>query len=362
MKLHLSIIGLVWLIMPFATLAQPLLRTDTMQPEKSAMGLFESSQLLNIKITGNINELANDRGAKSEYHGLTFSYNKTDNNEVTMPVKIKTRGHFRKAKTNCLWPPLLLNFAKKDIPQGSPFEGQDKLKLVMPCRGDEYVIKEWLIYKLYNLITPRSFRARLVKVTMDDSVKKKQNSFYGILLEDEGRMAKRNTNVVIDRKLNPVSTEADAFLTMAVFQYMIGNTDWSVQYLQNISLLAKDTMSIPTPVPFDFDHAGLVNAPYAQPAEELEMSAVTERRYRGYCVSDIKAFEPVIELFNKLKKDFYAVYTDCSFLTEKQIRNATRYLDEFYSTINNPKEWKKEFGYPCDKHGTGNVIIKGLKN
>ena len=48
------------------------------------------------------------------------------------------------------------------------------------------------MYKLYNLITPKSFKARLVKVTMDDASKKKIAPFYGILLEDEKQMAQRN--------------------------------------------------------------------------------------------------------------------------------------------------------------------------
>jgi len=342
--------------------AQPLSLPDTVQPVYLQKGLFESNEVLNIKIAGNVNDLVNDRSEKSQYHPLSFSYFKQDNSEISMPVKIKTRGHFRKNKANCTWPPLLINFTRKDIATGSLFEGQDKLKLVMPCRGDEYVIHEWLLYKLYNLVTPKSFRSRLVKVTMEDMIKRKQSSFYGILLEDDEQMARRNKTVVVARKmLNPLNTEPDAFLRMAVFQYMIGNTDWSVQFQQNISLLAKDSLGIPTTVPYDFDHAGMVNAPYAQPAEELEMRSVTERRYRGYCIAEMKTYEPVISLFNSLKKDFYAVYTGCPLLNEKQIRAATRYLDDFYSTINNPKSLKAAFGYPCDKHGTGNVIIKGLK-
>ena len=142
---------------------------------------------------------------------------------------------------------------------------------------------------------------------------------------------------------------------------MIGNTDWSVQFQQNIRLVAKDSLGIPTTVPYDFDHSGLVNAPYANPAEELEMKSVTERRYRGFCIADMKTYEPVIALFNRLKKDFYSVYTDCSLLDAKYVKTATRYLDNFYSTINNPKTLKAAFGYPCDPKGTGNVIIKGMK-
>ncbi len=306
-------------------------------------------------------DVLNDRGDDPAYHPFTISYFSTDSNETTIPVKIKTRGHFRKDKTNCAWPPFLLNFTKKDVPPSSLFEGQDKIKLVMPCGGDEYVVREWLIYKLYNLITPKSFRARLVSVTMED-LKRKPTSFYGILLEDQNQMAQRNNTIIVERKMmNPVQTESEAFLTMAVFQYMIGNTDWSVQFQQNIKLLSKDSLGTPTTVPYDFDHSGMVNASYAKPAEELEMRSVLERRYRGYCIPDMNAYNSVIALFNRLKKDFYRVYTECPLMNARSVKTATKYLDDFYDTINDPKELQKAFSYPCDKNGTGNVIIKGLK-
>ena len=362
MKFILPVLAWCSLLLPFTVQSQPLSLPDTVQSKNLSGGLFESNEVLTIKITGNINELTNDRGEKPLYHSLSFSYFTKDTTEISMQVKMKTRGHFRKDKANCTLPPLLINFTKKDMPLSSLFEGQDKLKLVVPCRGEEYVVREWLLYRLYNLVTPKSFRARLVRVTMDDVKKKKQTSFYGMLLEDEEQMARRNKAVTVERKmLNPLNTDRDAFLRMAVFQFMIGNTDWSVQFQQNVKLLAKDSLGIPTTVPYDFDHAGLVNAPYARPAEELEMSSVTERRYRGYCMADVKSYEPVIDLFNRLKKDFYSVYTDCSLASEKYVKTATRYLDDFYSTINNPKALKEAFGYPCDKSATGNVIIKGLK-
>jgi hypothetical protein len=361
-KSLLRVFVICGLLLPAIAQSQPLSLPDTVHPENSLIGLFESSEVLTIRIGGKLSDVLNDRGDNPKYHPLTLFYFTKDSSRISIPVKIKTRGHFRKDKTNCTWPPLLINFSKNDIPHSSPFEGQDKLKLVMPCRGDEYVVREWLLYKLYNLITPKSFKTRLVRVTMEDSIKKKQNSFYGILLEDEEQLARRNKAVVVERKmLNPLNTEPNAFLTMAVFQYMIGNTDWSVQFQQNIKLLAKDSLGIPATVAYDFDHAGLVDAPYAKPAEELEMNAVTERRYRGYCIADMKTYEPVIALFNRLKKDFYSVYTDCSLVNAKYIKTATRFLDDFYATINNPKALKEAFGYPCNKEGTGNIIIKGLK-
>jgi hypothetical protein len=131
--------------------------------------------------------------------------------------------------------------------------------------------------------------------------------------------------------------------------------------MQNIKLLGADSNAIPATVPYDFDLAGLVSAPYAQPAEELLMASVRQRRYRGYCISDMKTFDQVFAFYMGLKKDIYNLYTGCPLLDAKYIKSTLQYLDEFYATINNPKAVQKEFGYPCDKTGTGNVVIKGLR-
>jgi hypothetical protein len=324
--------------------------------------LFESDKVLPIILKGRLKDLLNDRTEEPKNYPLTLSYIKTDGSKSEIPVEVKTRGHFRKVKGNCSYPPLLIHFPKTGLHAASIFSEQAKLKLVMPCRGDEYVIREWLVYKIYNLVTPKSFRARLVKVQLaDDKNKKLPDPVYGILLEEEKQMAKRNFCIAVEKKLLPKQLNEDAFLSMTVFQYLVGNTDWSVQYLQNIKLIARDSGTAPYPVPYDFDHAGIVSAPYAIPPEELNMLSVRQRRYRGYCVKSQKMFEPVLAHFNRLKKDIYDLYTDCDLLDAKYIKSTRQYLDEFYETINNAKEWKSEFAYPCDPRGTGNVVIKGLK-
>ncbi len=333
-----------------------------LQQSVAATDLFGSDEVLQLTLKGNLRDLLNDRSDVPKNFPLVLSYTKEDNSQMDLPVELKTRGHFRRLAGNCAYPPLLIQFPAKGAHLSSIFKEQKKLKLVMPCKGDEYVIREWLAYKLYNLVTPKSFRARLVKVTLEDTKSKKINaSFYGILLEEETQMAKRNHLISVEKKLQPNQTQAKEFLTMAVFEYLIGNTDWSVQYLQNIKLLAKDEKTAPYAVAYDFDHAGIVNAPYALPAEELQMSSVRQRRYRGYCVPDLTIFEPVIAHFNQLKPDIYKLYTGCTLIDEKYLKYVIKYLDAFYITINDAKAWQKDFAYPCDKKGTGNVVIKGLK-
>lgn len=318
--------------------------------------LFSEDSTLAIKIKGDIRALLNDRAGEPKNFQMSLLYTNKDNTAVTVPVNIKTRGHFRRLKENCYYPPLLLQF-----PGNNNKGSSAKLKLVVPCRGDEFVVREWLVYKLYNLVTPESFRARLVKVTLQNEKSgKSTDAFFGIIIEEDKQMAKRNGLMTVNRKLIPQNTARPEFLKMAVFEYLIGNTDWSVEYLQNIKLIAKDSITVPHTVPYDFDHAGIVNAPYAEPAEELQLNSVRERRYRGYCIN-ITEFDASIAEFNRLKNDIYHLYTDCTLLDDRYIKSTIKYLDEFYKTINDTHELQTAFGYPCDKNGTGNVIIRGLK-
>ena len=324
-------------------------------------GLFDEDSILDITLSGNLKELMNDRAEESKFHPLSISYFNPDSSLVTIPITSKTRGHFRKQAGVCTYPPLLLHFEKNETVIHSVFKDQVNLKLVMPCSGDEYVVHEWLAYKIYNLVTPKSFRARLVRVTLDDGHGKKKSPFYGILLEEEHQMAKRNNCISVNRKIVPQQADIPSYIDMVIFEYLIGNTDWSVQYLQNIKLIADDSLSVPHTVPYDFDHAGLVNTPYAKPADELEMSSVRERRFRGFCIIDMKQYDPHIAFYNSIKADFYALFTQNKILDPKFVKTSLQYLDEFYETINNPRDLQKAFGYPCDKNGKGNVIIKGLK-
>lgn len=325
--------------------------------------LFDSDEVLPLVLRGELRNAFRDRRDNSAYYKASISYLEGPDS-LMIPLKIRTRGHFRKQSSNCDYPPLWLKFSKADQLEGTLFQNQEKLKLVTPCQDDAHVIHEYLVYRLYNLLTPKSFSARLVKVTYLDTVRNKTSDVnYGILLEDEKEMAKRNASKPIKtKKLPKLGIPQEDYLKMAVFQYMIGNTDWSVEYLQNIKLITEDAKSLPVAVPYDFDHAGIVRAPYAHPAPQLRMQSTLERRYRGYCLQDMQKFESIFEIFQSLKADIYGLYADNPLLNEKYKKETLSFLDDFFETINDPERARKAFTYPCDPSGTGNVVIRGMQN
>ncbi|WP_170069056.1 hypothetical protein [Cecembia rubra] len=327
------------------------------------ISLFDEETVLDITLSGDLDKLFKDRVGEATYLNLHLRYRDERGELVEIPIKSKTRGNFRRRKNVCTYPPLLLNFSKSTS-SNSIFHQQDKVKLVMPCKMDKYVIREYYAYKLFNLISEKSFKVRLVRITLEDSSgkMKQEGPFYAFLIEEEEQLAKRNGIEVLKKDfLRPELVIKEDFLAMAVFQYLIGNTDWSVQYRQNIKLFSDQYQENIVAVPYDFDHAGIVSAPYAKPAEALKLSSVLERRYRGYCIQDMEKFEHVFTIFNERKDDIYELYTGSPYLEKSYINSTLKYLNAFYRTINSPRLAKVEFTYPCDPEGTGHVVIKGLR-
>ena len=333
-------------------------KSNVIDPNYLPGPLFNTDSIIEIKLTGNLKAIYNDRDDKEVgTHPMLLQFKPTETSKVTaLPLMVRARGHFRRMKSNCDLPPLWLDFKKEARLKGTLFEKQNKLKLVTPCQGDNYVVREFLIYKIYNLISPQCMRARLVKVSFEDSMGKvKPQTQYSILIEDDMKAARRSFTYIKEVKMIRMENVNPAeFTKLAVFQYLIGNTDWSVPYLHNIKLAFKDSLSIPTAIPYDFDHSGMVDAPYAMPPEQLQLTSVRQRRYRGYC-QPINTFKPTFDLFNKLKDDIYKIYTDCPYIDEKYKKSAIRYLDDFYKVINNPKTAEREFSFPCQNKERINI-------
>lgn len=342
-------------------LASSLLPLSLMAQKSS---LFDGEDILNITLSGDLDRLFKDRTGEASYVDLQLSYQDETDKTISIPIRSKTRGNFRRRKNVCTYPPLFLNFSKKTA-ANSIFQDQDKIKLVMPCKFDKYVIREYYVYKMYQLLTEKSFGVGLVQITLEDSTGKIKNNgpFYGFLIEEEAQMAARNVMNPLERDyVRPDQIILEDFLRMSVFQYMIGNTDWSVQFRQNIKLLSDDLQDKLIAVPYDFDHAGIVVAPYAKPAEALQLSSVQERRYRGFCIEDMEQYEKVFALFNERKEGIYELYQNSQLLEKSYINSTIRYLNGFYQTINSPRLAKIDFTYPCDPSGTGHIVIKGLRD
>jgi hypothetical protein len=255
-------------------------------------------------------------------------------------IRISPRGEFRREL--CQMPSLMINFKGR---KSSPLNQLKKMKMVCGCSSSEYneslVLTEYLVYKIYNLLTDMSFRVRLVKTLYKDvSNKVKPVSQYAFLIEDVDEMALRNQCKEYEKQANSFFSNRSQMTLMTIFQYMIGNTDWSIPNYHNIKLIQplKDSMAMPFIVPYDFDFSGLVNATYAFPNHELfTIDKVTDRFYRGMPRAP-EEIEPVLNIFKNNKEKILQLVQQFNLLKESDRRTMISYLEEFYKTINNKKK------------------------
>jgi hypothetical protein len=313
--------------------------------------LFQENSVLNIDLTFNIKEVTRDIKVRDEHWG-ELSYRGPDGEQVTTQVKIEVRGKNRSNPNVCTFPPLRLNFKKKGN-YDNLFAGQDKLKLVTHCKGskvfDQYVIQEYLTYKQYQLLSDYSFQVRLLKVNYIDSASNEPYAErYGVMIEDEDILAHR---LGMESRKESVLTqdfcEKNTLDVLAVFQFMIGNTDWSVTEFHNIKLLQpEDPRKPPIPVPYDFDYAGAIATHYSVPHELMPITDVRQRFFLGYCRQE-GTYEKVFELFNDKKEDMYAIYQNSAHLAPHNLKEVTRYFDKFYDIINHPRKSKSQIIKAC---------------
>ncbi|HEY4874188.1 MAG TPA: hypothetical protein VIH86_01320 [Puia sp.] len=305
---------------------------------------FKDTSMLNLTIVTNTSKLFknNKQGFILPAAAVTKL---ADGTNVNDRIEIEVRGHFR--HDYCYVPPLkvIFNFDKSSV-----LSSLKSLKLVNECKVsntyDQYILKEFIAYKIYNLITDMSFRVRLLTVNFADSLgKKKPTTVHSFLLEDIKDVAKRN-DCEQYRKGNLVTeaTNRRQMTMVAVFEYLIGNTDWAVSVNHNTKLIysAKDTTIRPYVIPYDFDYSGFVNTEYAIPDERLNIENVRQRLYRGF-PRTMQELNNILYIFQQQKEKIYATVNNFDLLTPASKRDLTGFLDDFYKIIKDPKAVKDVF-------------------
>jgi len=322
------------------------------QEDKTAP-LFVSEEPLKFTLIIDTRELKKDESDDPQYSDGQLILQEDASNEKTFDIKVRARGISRRKGDFCSFPPLKLNFKKKDV-EGTVFEGQDKLKLVTYCQDQDiyesYVLKEYLIYKFYNCLTPYSFKVRLAEITYKDiNDKGKDVQRYGFLIEDDDIMAERNGGQISEVLMsNHDRCERNTLDVFTLFQFMIGNLDWwiasPVQHNVKVVVLANGDA---VPIPYDFDYSGVVNASYAIPPEILPVKNVRERYFRGYCRLS-GTYELVVEKFNQQKECIYSNVNNFKPLDEKYKKDIIKYFDDFYNIVNDPKQIKRKVYDMCE--------------
>ena len=258
--------------------------------EPDVTALFADDAILEVTLAGPIRAIASRAQRSTDAHPATLAIA-----GETHAIELSARGVSRRKRENCQFPPLRIRTAEK-APEGSIMHRQGSVKLVTHCRDtdklEQTLLREYTAYRLYNLVTPESLKVRLARVTYidGDKVVAERLAFF---IEDADDAARRLGLKEVDLgDIRVGALDRKDAARLALFHYMIGNTDWAMIFAaqgasccHNTRVLGadKDATGGLTPVPYDFDGAGLVDADYARPNAALGTYSVRTRVYRGFC-------------------------------------------------------------------------------
>lgn len=320
---------------------------DTIHTE---VDLFEGESPLDMTLTFDIKNYQRKKN-DDEYLPVELLLNFNDTLDVRKHVRVKARGAFR--KSTCNFAPFWLNIRKANV-ENKYLQDVKKMKVVTRCRSgveyDEYILLEFLAYKIYNLLSPNSFRVRLIKMKYVDTGRKdKESHSWAFLIEPESMLAERVGGLVIKNdELAMAFTRPEEMLIAALFQYMIGNADYSIAGRHNMKILGMPGFGTEgyTPVPYDFDYAGLVNASYAIPGENLGLTSVTQRYYMGPCRENSEFLAAMAHLENH-REEILDLIQSFPFLGEKAKSSAKAYIKSYYTAASNEKFIERNLKSTC---------------
>lgn len=325
--------------------------------------LFSSHDMMEVAVPIDFKTLCHPReAADCDYTPTELEYADQYGERHVMPIEVIIRGGWRSLARNCSAPLLFIRFDQGST-AGTPFEGQTLLPLTTHCgqglsieanrfreqRTDweQYLLKEYLAHRLYNVITPVSLNARLVQITYPnpDKPNRKIRS-YAFFTEHFDAVAARNGQQVIARGgLDPEKLDMRVAGLVALFQFMIGNTDWSIMRERNIILL-QDPAGAQLPLPYDFDMSGLVDAQYAGPAPNLPIKEVRDRHFLGFCSPGLEQdslYEPYLEN----KEALLSLVKTVPGLDRKSVKSTLRYLQEFFEILESEELRTKQIVNQC---------------
>jgi hypothetical protein len=336
---------------PFLVIAQDI-------PESGELGdtlitqvdLFNEVEPLDMTLTFDMKKYQKEKNT-GDYMPVQLSIQVNDTLVVEKNVRIKARGAFR--RSHCYFAPFWLNIRKADV-KNKYLQDVTKMKIVTHCQGskgyENYVLKEFLIYKIYNILSPVSFRVRLIRIKyVDTSRKDRLTESWAIMIEPEEMLAERNDAVVIKNdKLVMAVMRTEEMALVSMFQYMVGNSDYSIAGRHNMKVLGLPGFGSEgyTPVPYDFDYSGLVNAYYAIPGDNLGISSVRERYFLGPCLDD-QVYLKAIGTLEDYRAEIMEMIHEFPYLEVKEKEYMIAYLEEYFTLSSESEFIEMELKSTC---------------
>ncbi len=194
--------------------------------------LFVGNDALDVTIEAPFTRIMRERSTEEDLPAI-LTFKDVDGGTVSLEIGVRNRGKYRQQRRICPFAPLRLNFRKSGV-KDTLFATVDKIKLVTHCRSgrDSYqqaVLREYLAYRILNIITDYSYRVRLLRIQYVDTQDGDTNpDNFGFLIEHRDQLADRIGVAIRDLESVRVADLESANTNLgSLFQYLIGNTDFS---------------------------------------------------------------------------------------------------------------------------------------
>ncbi|MCB9080791.1 MAG: hypothetical protein H6555_03665 [Lewinellaceae bacterium] len=295
--------------------------------------------VVELTLRTDLKVLSKERSAGS-YQPATLQYVNHRGENTEADVKIRARGKTR--RQICQLPPIKMKMRKSFL-ESQDLPPLNEVKIVWQCQNgkgfEQVLLKEYLIYRLYNVITPASFRVQLVQFSLYNThtPDKQPIHRYGFLVEDDEELISRIPGELEETCTYASKLHSEAYLRYCLFQYMIGNTDWSFANGHNTCFIQSETDKLLCPVPYDFDYAGLVDASYAAPHPSIPIKDVTERYYKGFTSASEELLGVVCADFIAKKEALMTLVDDFAPLDKGNRTEMKKYLEEFFWILEDPQ-------------------------
>jgi len=321
---------------------------DPASAQPAEKPLFTDSSMLRLTLRGNFRELI--RNAPRSEDATPGSLALAGAAPETHVITLAPRGISRRRREVCTFPPIRVTFSQPPAAT-SLFRGQRRMRLVTHCRAAEsfsnFTLLEYAAYRLFNVLTPQSIRVRLVMVDyVEQGEERPFASRYGFLIEDGDDAARRNglTEIEGPARIRVAQLSPREAGRAAVLQYMLGNLDWAMNAGPEGSACCHNSRLFGPAgatgnfiaVPYDFDYSGFVNAPYAVVPEQVPVSNVRVRRYRGFCVHNEAAQAAAAE-FRAARPALLAALAEVPGLEARPRASAATYLEAFFRDVATPE-------------------------
>ena len=244
-------------------------------------------------------------------------------------------------ESTAISPQLKLRLKKRDA-SNTIFSDNRILKLVLPCKNErdknDNILKEFIAYKIYEIISPFYFKTRRLEINYTDQKRKNQKNFnlIGFFIEDDDKVAKRFDSKIIKRKISPLAMDDFNSVNLSFFNFLIGNTDFSSAHQHNGKLLFYEKKIIP--IPYDFDLTGWVKPKYGSGITNRLGYSFEERNYIGF-KREKSIYSKVRNHYLTLKEKILKTVElyESEFEYKKSYYLMMNYLREFYEILENDK-------------------------